>query len=144
MHNPSSPIIHSLLARSRWQVCTRGFRLRPASAQMAAYRYHRDAITFIGKCVYRSELSQSSHNPTPPRIATKCDEISCKEVIKSLKLLRDPLLIQIESDLEASKHDLSFHQDRKLTLEGLKTGMTQTTLNLDCFSHRVLIGHARP
>ncbi|KAI0663009.1 hypothetical protein C8Q70DRAFT_485063 [Cubamyces menziesii] len=65
-------------------------------------KYHRDAITFI---------------------ATKCDEISCKEVIKSLKLLRDPRLIQIESDLEASKHDLSFHQDRKLTLEGLKTDL---------------------
>ncbi|KAJ8501469.1 hypothetical protein ONZ51_g580 [Trametes cubensis] len=68
-------------------------------------------------------LTDITETRLPSSATTKCDEISCKEVIKSLKLLRDPRLIQIESDLEASKHDLSFHQDRKLTLEGLKTDL---------------------
>ncbi|KAI0334803.1 hypothetical protein GY45DRAFT_1431300 [Cubamyces sp. BRFM 1775] len=65
-------------------------------------KYHQDAITFI---------------------ATKCDDVSCKEVVKGLKLAREPHYQQIESRLQASKHQLTVHEERKRSLEKLKRGL---------------------
>ncbi|KAH9894234.1 hypothetical protein C8Q73DRAFT_790796 [Cubamyces lactineus] len=74
-------------------------------------KYHPDAITFI---------------------ATKCDDISCKEVIKGLKLAREPRYQQIESRLEAAKRDRTVHLDRKRDLAKLKSDLEGRLKFLTC------------
>lgn len=50
-------------------------------------------------------------------LASKCDDISCSEVIRALRLEDDPVLEDIEDRLTTSRHDISECKRRKSTAE---------------------------
>lgn len=50
-------------------------------------------------------------------LASKCDDISCSEVIRALRLEDDPVLEDIEDRLTTSRHDISECKRKKSIAE---------------------------
>ena len=64
-----------------------------------------------------------------PRItATKCDDISCSEVIRALKLEDDPELEQIEAEIEQCQDETAEWKEKKEEAENNARGMTESIL----------------
>lgn len=61
----------------------------------------------LNQCFPLSELTLIS--------ASKCDDISCSEVIRALRLEDDPILEEIEERLATLRHDVSEAKKRKNT-----------------------------
>jgi hypothetical protein len=55
--------------------------------------------------------------PTASNLATKCDDISCSEVIRALQLDDDPGLEEIESRLEQYHEETRVWKERKAEAE---------------------------
>ena len=57
--------------------------------------------------------------------ATKCDDISCSEVIRALNLDDDPELEGIEEEITNSKHEIDEWKDKKTEAENAAKGTPQ-------------------
>ena len=55
-------------------------------------------------------------------IATKCDDISCSEVIHALRLEDDPELEEIEAEIESCKTEHDEWKEKKEEAESLAKG----------------------
>jgi hypothetical protein len=75
--------------------------------------YDDHAITFIGS----SQLPTASAFVVTSALASKCDDISCSEVIRALRLEDDPVLEEIEDRVTTLRHDISDCKKRKSNAE---------------------------
>ena len=55
--------------------------------------------------------------------ATKCDDISCSEVIRALNLEGDPDLENIEDQIDTCKVEIEELKERKSTAEAIAKGL---------------------
>ncbi|GJE84682.1 nuclear GTPase SLIP-GC [Phanerochaete sordida] len=63
-------------------------------------------------------------------IATKCDDISCSEVIRALKLEDDPELEAIEDEIDRCQNEMDEWKDKKQEAEAAAKEMDQTLKQL--------------
>lgn len=56
-------------------------------------------------------------------LASKCDDISCSEVIRALRLEDDPVLEAIEAEIDECKEEMSEWRDKKEDAETNAKGM---------------------
>ncbi len=56
-------------------------------------------------------------------VATKCDDISCNEIIRALSLKDDPILEEIEDNLDDCQSDTQIYKKKKTVAKGVLTRM---------------------
>ena len=66
--------------------------------------------------------------------ATKCDDISCSEVIRALRLEDDPELEKIEDEIDNCNTETEEWKERKVEAEANAKGLLLTLRCLPCLS----------